>query len=66
MSVTSLGYLKEVTAIATSREGPSYTYVTLWAALGSTASGVLALDDLRDLQRRIAERIHEIETEEGA
>jgi hypothetical protein len=62
MSVTSLGYLKEVTAIATTQEGPSYTYMTLWGALGSTASGVLALDDLKDLQRRIAERIREIES----
>jgi len=64
VSVTSLGYLREVTTRETMQDGPSYTYVTLWGELGSTASGVLSLENLKTLQARIAERIHEIESRE--
>jgi len=64
MSVTSIGRLKEVTTRETMQESPSHTYVTLWGELGSSASGVLSLENLKELQRRIAERIHEIESRE--
>jgi hypothetical protein len=66
MSVTSLGYLREVTARDTTQDGPSYTYLTLWSDLGSTASGVISYDNLQELQRRIAERIQEIESRREA